>query len=161
MLATTRTKTTATQTGRRIVLIDIENVVGGQVHTLDQALWAKEKLENSGLFSSCDHIVLGVGPAGYVNVGVAWPQARKVVRDGSDGADLALLEILTTENLSDRFDDVVVISGDHIFAEAVALTAKSANVTVACWSASLSPQLFLASPTIHFLDEGFEYAMAA
>ncbi len=43
-----------------------------------------------------------------------------MVRSGPDGADLALLEVLGEYDLRERFEAVVVASGDGIFSHAVA-----------------------------------------
>lgn len=140
--------------GRRIVLIDIENIVGGAVTTLDQAQWAKQLFENRGVVNDSDQLIFGTCRLGAVNIGATWQSSRIVMQDGDDGADLALLNILETEDLASRYDEVLIISGDHIFTDAIAaLRADGVHVTVAGWADHLSAHLRLVANTTYFLDD--------
>lgn len=116
--------------GRRLVVVDIENCVGGAVLTRSAACWAREVVQRE-LDCSSDQVVIGVSHVGLIATADAWPGARVVVESGPDGADLALLEVLQHEDVGRRFDEVAIISGDGIFAKAVAqLGAMGVRVTV-------------------------------
>ena len=104
---------------RRIVLVDIENAVGGSSALRDHVVWAKEVVEECVSARPGDLVVVGVAPAGLLVLACAWTRVRYVTRPGLDGADLVLLEVLG-ENIADRFAEVVLVSGDGIFADAVA-----------------------------------------
>ncbi|NNC12120.1 NYN domain-containing protein [Planctomonas sp. JC2975] len=101
-----------------------------------------------------EQVVIGTSHIGLFNSKDAWPSARVRVRSGDNGADLELLDVLLTEHLEDRFDEVVLVSGDGIFADAVArLSGLGTKATVASWSSSLSARLRLAADDVTYLDD--------
>ncbi len=140
--------------GRRLVLVDIENVAGGAVVTKAMADWARVVVESSLDVKVGEQVVIGTSHIGLFNSKAAWPCARIKVRSGGDGADLELLDVLTTEGIEERFDEVIVVSGDHIFVDAIASLGRSGvKVTVASWAQSLSSRLRLAAAhTVHLDD---------
>jgi uncharacterized LabA/DUF88 family protein len=76
-----------------------------------------------------------------------------VVRSGADGADLALIEVLTGEHVHERFDEVVLVSGDGIFVEAVEkLEGTGVHVTVVADRESCSKRLRLAATRVVWLE---------
>jgi hypothetical protein len=78
--------------------------------------------------------------------GAYWPSARYLARSGPDGADLALLDVISCERVAERFTHVLIASGDHIFAgEAAVLIARGCHVTVVSRYTALSRQLALAA----------------
>lgn len=92
-----------------------------------------------------DHVIVAVNHGAATEVGTTWP-GRLVVRSGADGADLALIEVANRESIAGRFDEVVVASGDGIFAELVArLLAAGVAVRVVSRPESLSRRLQLAA----------------
>jgi len=142
----------ASPSGRRLVAVDIENVVGGAVISAQSVLWARRTIEGAIPPRYGDIVVLGTSHLGLLNVGCNWPAVRYVVRSGANGADLALLEVLQ-ENVVNRFDEVILVSGDGIFAEAVAsLCSQTVRVTVAAKRTSLSRRLHLAAAEVVLLD---------
>lgn len=148
--------------GRRLVLVDIENVVGGAAVTPAMAAWARTVIESALLGTHDEQVVIGTSHCGLFNVKDAWPCARVEVRSGPDGADLELLEVLTTEHLASRFDEVVLVSGDGIFAEAVADLGRSGvHVVVAAWADGLSTRLRLAANQTLALDDWHGHAVAS
>ena len=75
------------------------------------------------------------------------------MRPGQDGADLALLSVITNERISARFSSVVVASGDRIFAQpCVQLQQLGCSVTVASNRRSLSRRLSFAVRDVIYLD---------
>jgi hypothetical protein len=138
--------------GRRLFVVDIENIVGGACLLAENVSRAKHSLLEAVEPLPGDHIVVGVSHIGLIHVGCSWPDLRYVVQSGPDGADLKLLEVLN-ENIPSRFGEVVLASGDGIFAEAVsALGAHGVTVTVVAGREKLSRRLELAAARVVFLD---------
>lgn len=138
---------------RRIVLVDIENVVGGLSAVRDYVSWAKVVVAECVPAQPGDHVVIGVGPTGLLDVACAWPTVRYVMRPGQNGADLALLEVLG-ENIADRFTEVVLVSGDGIFTHAIAaLASRGVKTTVVAHAGGLSRRLGLAAAEVRRLPE--------
>jgi len=139
--------------GRRLVVVDIENVAGGAVSTVDMASWARAVVEAAMAVADDEQVVIGTSHVGLFNANVAWPSARVRVRSGDNGADLELIDVLTTERVEERFDEVALVTGDGIFADAVArLGSCGVMVTVASWSTSLSARLRVAAGRVVYLD---------
>lgn len=138
---------------RRLFLVDVENLVGTGLVDADLTVWARERVKTLLGIGPNDHIVIGCSHLGLINVGCNWPHVRYVVRSGPDGADLALLEVLT-ENVAQRFDRVVIASGDGIFAQPAAnLAAQGVHVSVVARRGSISARLYLAAADVHLIDE--------
>lgn len=115
---------------RRLVAVDIENLVGGACRHQRQVEWAKSALNGALSLEPHDQVVVGLSHIGLLAVGCSWPRIRYVVRSGPDGADLALLDVLA-ENISARFDRVVIASGDGAFATAArALASAGVETTI-------------------------------
>ena len=139
--------------GRRIVLVDIENAARGAVTSEETVRWVQRAVGEAVGVTAKDPVVIGVSHIGLLAVGCGWPGQRYVVQSGVNGADLALLDVLA-ENMAERFDSVVLVSGDGIFADAVAaLGAEGVSVTVVADRDSLSRRLQMAAADVLFLDE--------
>lgn len=139
--------------GRRLVVVDIENVVGGAVMAVEQAAWARLTIEDAADLRDGEQVIIGTSHIGVLPTGLGWSGPRIVARSGGDGADLALLEVLTQERVAERFDQVVLVSGDGIFAGAVAaLGAAGVKVTVVAWPDGCSKRLRMAASHTIFLD---------
>jgi hypothetical protein len=131
---------------RHLVIVDAENVGGCAVPSATHAasshtalIQAIPDLEASFVVVACNHLA---APA----VSWEWKRARKLWRSGPNGADLALLEVLQTEDIAGRFDRVTVCSGDGIFAETVAmLAALGITTTVVGLAGHISARLRLAA----------------
>jgi len=138
---------------RRMVLVDIENVVGGSAEVGEHIGWAKATVGRLVSARPGDHVVVGCGPSGLLELGCTWTHVRYVVRSGRDGADLALLEVLE-ENIARRFTELVFVSGDGIFADAIGgLAARGIRTTVVAHRDGLSRVLELAAHTVNFLPD--------
>ena len=138
--------------GRRLVLVDIENVVGGECSTEARARWAQRRLVDEIGDVSVDFVVVAVDASGLANVGWEWRTARCLPGYGKDGADRALLDVLG-ENIDRRFGHVVLASGDGIFTEpTVELTARGVEVTVVAHECALSSRLRLAASNVVLLS---------
>lgn len=114
--------------GRRLVLVDIENIAGGACLTAESVRSVKELLTDIAQLIDLDHVVVATSHVGLLEVGTNWNGVRYVVRSGRDGADLALLDVLT-EDIPNRYEKVLLASGDGIFAPALAELAAAGVAT--------------------------------
>src|SRR4051794_2932622 len=92
--------------GRRLVVVDIENVVGGAVLAIEQARGARASVDEAVSLSGGEQVVIGTSHVGVLATGLGWSGARIVAHSGIDGADTALLQVLTEERVEERFDEV-------------------------------------------------------
>lgn len=139
--------------GRRLVVVDIENVVGGAVMAPQQATNARAAVERAASLTAGEQVVIGTSHIGVLATGLGWRGPRIVARSGIDGADLALMEILTQERVEARFDEVVLVSGDGIFTDVVAgLGAAGVAVTVVAGHDRCSKRLRVAAGRTAHLD---------
>lgn len=91
------------------------------------------------VFIACNH-----GLA--VDVHRVWPGSRPRVRSGPDGADHALLDVLFTEPAVARSAEIIIASGDGIFAEGVArLIGSGHTVSVVSRPEALARRLRMAA----------------
>jgi hypothetical protein len=144
---------------RRLHLVDIENLVGAARPSLAQVRQALARYADCLPFGAMDQVEVASSHLTLLNAALGWPHAHYRVRSGPDGADLALLDVLWHENVAQRFTQVAIASGDHLFAEAAAhLAAQGVWVTVVSLQRSLSPQLRLAAREVIFLDTAAQAA---
>lgn len=125
------TNRAATVERRTIHLLDIENLHGGTDLTGDDARRIWQVYSGYALnIARGDQVV--VASSSYVakTVWFALPQnIRRLVRDGRDGADLALMDDLDLPHASSRFSRLVIASGDGGFTS-TALAARAAGLSV-------------------------------
>jgi hypothetical protein len=140
--------------GRAVHLIDVENLVGSACFTCSDAALVHRAYESVAAVSNGDHLILASSHHAAPSAWFAWPHsARRLVRSGLHGADHALLEVIDRECLEERFDRIVLGSGDGIFALAAArLQACGCDVTVVSRRSGLSRHLRLAVRDIRFID---------
>lgn len=107
---------------RSLALTDIENLLGDDPR-LASAAGVRATLATFVERAELRHddlIVVACNPALALLVHDALPQGLLRCRRGDNGADLALLgELEDVARIADRFDRVVIGSGDGIFAEAI------------------------------------------
>ena len=140
---------------RRLVVVDIENLIGGAVLHPNEAAWARRRLVGAGVLAESDQVVIGTSHLGLLPIGMAWTGQRYVIGSGPDGADLALLEVLD-ENLPAKYGEVVLASGDGIFTDAAAaLCAAGVRVHVVAVRNRLSRRLRMAATKITLLDQPY------
>jgi hypothetical protein len=140
---------------RRIVLIDIENIVGGGVEVPEQVHGAQAAIEAVVRPREQDHVVVACGRFSVDVAGFEWLGSHRLVfRGGRDGADLELLDILESEAVGDRFDEVVLVSGDGIFADVISLLGCRTDVTVVSRIESCSRRLRMAAK--HVIDLNYD-----
>lgn len=127
--------------GRRLVVVDVENIAGGPCKTEDAVTWVRRRLAEVGALASDDMVTVAVDECGLAAVAWAWQGARPVYGHGHDGADRALLEVLA-DRIPERYGAVVLASGDGIFTDAVTdLVTHGVHVTVVAHEMSLSRRL--------------------
>lgn len=106
-----------------------------------------------------------VGASSHHNAAATWFVSRRMrhlTASGPSGADLALVDVLISERVDERFSHVVIGSGDGVFTSAAArLAGRGVTVTSVCWAASSSRSLRLAASRTLFLDELAQSAAVA
>jgi hypothetical protein len=131
---------------RTLHLVDIENLLGEPRPAIESVRRARSAYNSHVLIGDDDLVVVACNHGSALQVGLAYPGARMVLRSGSDGADLALLEVLAEHDVPTRFEAVVIGSGDGIFAGAVArLAGMGIPVLVVSRAQSLARTLRLAA----------------
>jgi hypothetical protein len=131
---------------RTLHLIDIENLLRTARPTHCLALSARRVYWDVAAVSGNDHVIIACNHGAALNVGLAFRGCRLLLQSGPDGADLALLSVLADEHAVDRFDAVIIASGDGSFATAVAeLAAAAMPIAVIARPHSVSRRLRLAA----------------
>ena len=110
---------------RTLFLVDVENLVGHGRLTAQEVATARSEVAAIRPIADQDLVIIGSHPGNVIAAGQGWPGARYVCRRGSDGADLALLEVVAYENVHTRFTQIVIASGDGIFSYAAAYLAST------------------------------------
>lgn len=141
-------------TNRRMIVADVENVNGGPIASPAQGAWVERILTHRLGLQAGDQVVIGCNRDGLslTNLYSAWgTRVRYVAEPGTDGADCALLQVMT-EDLPQRFDELLLVSGDHIFAPMIAHLATNGLPThVFAHTESLAPALKLAATRVSTL----------
>jgi hypothetical protein len=139
--------------GRCLVAVDIENAVGGAIMDVSQAVHARRAITKAARLRGDEQVVIGTSHTGMLNAGLGWAGSRLVVRSGENGADFALIGVLTEEDVVSRFDRVILVSGDGIFTETVvALSAAGVRVTIVARRQACSKRLRMAAHRTTFID---------
>ena len=119
-------------TARKLVLVDFENMLSGH-HERDGAVEKGPDPEQLLTLAQArrpnDQVIVGCNPKLVFAIRELFPGARIVTGYGADGADLALVESVDFESASGRFEELCIVSGDHIFAP-VAVDARRAGLRV-------------------------------
>lgn len=133
---------------RRIILVDIENFNGQPVATPAQARWCERMLSQWLAIEPGDLVVIAADISTVTNVHQAWPKARILAGRYENGADLRLLEVME-ESLPERFGEMILVSGDRIFAEKISeLAGQGLPTHVYAHEAALSKRLKFAATTV-------------
>lgn len=141
---------------RRLVVVDIENVIGGAALNAHAVAWARRAIEDLCGPADSDHVVIGTSHVGLLAVGSTWGGPRHVVGSGPDGADLALLDVLD-ENIATRFGETILVSGDGIFTTSLAaLAAAGVRTTVIAHPDGLSRRLRMTAHRVLHLAEHYQ-----
>lgn len=129
---------------RALHLVDVENLLGLARPALADVQACYEAYRP--LIGDRDLLVIACNHGAFSAVAWGWPNARRLVRSGDNGADHALLDVLTHERVEQRFQAIVVASGDGIFADTAArLGGLGVAVTVVSRPEALSRRLRMAA----------------
>jgi len=113
------------KTDRRLVLIDIENIVGGSEATAAEVAEALEALRDTIGTGEHDVWLIACGPSLLATAMSVLPKNVLMGR-GIDGADLRLVEHMDPAAVAGRFRSVALASADtQAFRAAVALLAEA------------------------------------
>lgn len=118
---------------RRYVLVDIENPTRGAQATTEEVatFWDILKQQAPGIAPQ-DRVVVGAarGVVHRYRAAIHGPNVKWVVgAQVTDGADQALLAAVDLRRVARDFDELVIVSGDHAFAD-LARRAKQLGLTV-------------------------------
>jgi hypothetical protein len=139
--------------GRRLVVVEVESIAGGAVRTNALASWARKLIGEAIALKPDEQVIIGARHASVLATGTRWPGARLVTAYDQDGVQRELLQILQSERIAGRFDELVLVSGNGIFADAIArLGAQDVKVTVVAWPESLSRRLRMAAAEVILLE---------
>ena len=140
-------------TSRALHLVDVENLFGTPRPDPEVVRPLARLYEVVAGLGPRDHVVLASSHRCAASVWLEWPGGvRRLAASGPDGADHALLSVLSRERVAERFGRVVIGSGDGIFAHAAArLQAAETEVTVVCGEGALARRLRMATRDIRFL----------
>jgi NAD(P)H-hydrate repair Nnr-like enzyme with NAD(P)H-hydrate epimerase domain len=104
---------------RTLHTVDVENLMlGGPLRTEEVAELHRRYCASVGVGTDAHVVVATSAASSVVDAGLGWGTCRLLFRNGRDGADQALLDVLLTEHVAERYDAVVIGSGDHAFAVA-------------------------------------------
>ncbi len=147
-------RTIVRRSHRQFHAVDVENLLGTPRFNQGDITSLKTRYDVIAAVNACAHIALATShPAGLLTAGLAWASARRVWYPGRDGADQALLEVLDEEAIAERFEEVIIGSGDGIFASTAArLAARGSRVTVVARRGHLSRALKLSAHEVRYLD---------
>ena len=146
------------QIERNFIIVDLENACGGTrfVPTLHIAV---HQAVNRMVGLSPHFLIYSTGPKAMWECPDIWftwngSGARFVQGRGLDGADNALIDVIRNEPVASRSSRLVLVSGDHAFADPIAeLRAKGIRTTVVSRPGSLSRELLLQADQVCWLPE--------
>lgn len=115
--------------GRALHLVDLENVVGWQATDSRYVSRVGSLLAEVSQVTDGDHVIVAANPGQLFCARDAFPGCRLLVGRGRDGADRALLGAVEHELVAERYDRLVIVSGDHLFT-GLAVAARSAGCRV-------------------------------
>jgi len=114
---------------RSLYLIDIENLCGGPFHPRARRILGFFLLQSEWRNGDISYLAANHALLAQLAWEIQEMRCRIHARGGRDGADQALLADAPSDRVVERFDRVVIGSGDGIFA-ALAEHARSAGVEV-------------------------------
>ena len=119
------------KSARKLFVVDIENAVGSGSIDEESYKDVMSRIERTYHPGATDLTVIGVSHKNNLFPAHAWDGARVVLKEGHDGADLALESVLSSENVESCFGEVVIVSGDGLFSrQASRLRSLGVRITV-------------------------------
>lgn len=149
---------------RRYFIVDIENLLGGARHVTDEgARFAEWVLRRELGMRPDDQVLIGVTAVhAMFPVHRVFPGSAQRIKCGADGAEIAILAALDPAHVARRFDEVVIVSGDGMFAGLAAqLAFYGTRVVAAGHRSGMSARLRLAAHLTHYFTETFNDMRAA
>jgi hypothetical protein len=135
--------------GRKLHLVDIENLCGGSHVADSEVADAMQVYCEAATVGDADHVVIACSPQLAIPSHASAGSARVLIGRGFDGADEALIAAASVTDVAHRYDEVVIGSGDHIFADiAAALRLVGVAVTVVSRMSSLASSLARVAKTV-------------
>ena len=101
---------------RKIVIVDLENMMFGDHADASRPDRSQEILELAEARRPTDMVIVGCNPRLAFSAKNLFPSSQIVTGHGKDGADIALIETLDLNHAAERFDELCIVSGDHAFA---------------------------------------------
>lgn len=145
----TRRRKRLLRRGRAVHLLDIENLTRSTRPTTAQVIAFMNHYRGLVPIGPMDQFVVAVNHGALLAVGTALRGVQLLARSGPDGADRALLETAYEDRIPQRFERVVIGSGDGHFAElATWLAGIDVHVTIVSPRRSLSWRLYTTVPDI-------------
>jgi hypothetical protein len=143
-----------TGAGRSLHVIDLENLASG-LATESSFLDALGRYRRVALVGARDSVEIALDVNAWRRVAFSLPRSWRVrVGFGPDGADRALLDAVDFRVAVERFDRVVIGSGDGAFAPLVAgLVAAGRRVEVVSNRHALSRRLARAATAVFSMPE--------
>ncbi len=140
-------------------LVDIENLAASASANEDEVAAVTCLYREVAEHLPGDHVIIGSShfaakSGNWYGASQGWGcDPRRVTRSGPDGADLALIEVIEREAIAERFDRVVIGSGDGSFSLAChKLRSAGVAVTVVARDRpSLSHRLQIATDDVRLL----------
>ncbi|WP_159619275.1 NYN domain-containing protein [Ruania rhizosphaerae] len=137
--------------GRALHLIDAENVGGGPNMRADDVRYMWTVYRTNVATTSSDQFWIGSSRRflrGAIPA-LSGEGARVLVRDGRDGGESILIDNVDVDHVADRYDRVVIASGDGAFEGlTLELRARGVHVQVVNGYANLSRALRRAASTV-------------
>jgi hypothetical protein len=138
---------------RHHVLVDIENAACSASLQADWVAYIQKTLRGLLKLTGEELVAVGCSHHAAATVAFGWEGGRRLWRSGVDGADLALLEVIEQEPVTRTCDQVTIVSGDGIFADALAtLGALGVETTVVAVQGSLANRSRLAAHNVIELE---------
>ena len=97
---------------RKIVLIDLENMLFGQHADGNRTDRSVEILELAEARRPHDMLIVGCNPNLAFLANTHFPGAQIVTGKGKDGADQALIAAIDASHAAERYSELCIVSGD-------------------------------------------------
>ena len=152
------------RSARRFFIVDIENMLGGACHVTDDAVRFAERVLCEELWMrDVDQVLIGVTAVQAIfPVSRVFPGKAKCIKCGADGAELVILGSIDPVHVARCFDEVVIVSGDGMFAHLAAqLAYYGTRVIVAGHHGGMSARLRLAAHATHYFTTPLNEMKAA
>ena len=141
------------------LLADVENIVGKSLISPMDAARASTQVKKLIKPTERDLSIIATGKANALAAAVGWPGGEHRFKAGKDGADIVLAREMLHGKLVDRFETVVIASGDHSLAPfARHLMDKGMRLIIVSHEGSLSKDLRLLGCEIRLIRDDFDLA---